>query len=183
LDDKERAIRQCKRGHSDWYPNGKCRACAINRAAEWTRLNLDRAKENWARSHARPEARLVKKRNYERNKDAVNLRSKEWHQANPQKVLEINRKWVKSNKHKRAIYNTTRRKAVVMATPKWADLKEIEKIYKKSQELTASTGVRYSVDHVIPLKNKSVCGLHVHQNLAVIPYVDNCKKSNCYHVD
>ena len=36
------------------------------------------------------------------------------------------------------------------------------------------------VDHIIPLKGNAVCGLHVWNNFAVIPKVDNLRKGN-YH--
>ena len=38
----------------------------------------------------------------------------------------------------------------------------------------------WHVDHIIPLKGKNVCGLHVWNNFAVIPKVDNLRKGN-YH--
>lgn len=40
------------------------------------------------------------------------------------------------------------------------------------------TGVEYHIDHIIPLKGDIVCGLHVWNNLAVIPKVDNLRKGN-----
>ena len=42
------------------------------------------------------------------------------------------------------------------------------------------TGIEWHVDHIIPLKGDVVCGLHVWNNFAVIPKVDNLRKGN-YH--
>jgi 5-methylcytosine-specific restriction endonuclease McrA len=44
--------------------------------------------------------------------------------------------------------------------------------------MSRATGVRYAVDHVIPLQGEEVCGLHVPWNMEVITQDDNLKKSN-----
>ena len=63
------------------------------------------------------------------------------------------------------------------ATPKWLtqEMKdEIVAIYEKARSLGME------VDHIIPLKGKGVCGLHVPWNLQIISCSDNRKKSNKY---
>jgi len=42
----------------------------------------------------------------------------------------------------------------------------------------ASTGFEWHVDHIIPLKGKTVSGLHIWSNLQVIPKILNLKKGN-----
>lgn len=42
----------------------------------------------------------------------------------------------------------------------------------------ASTGTEWHVDHILPLKGKQVCGLHIWSNLAVIPKTQNLSKGN-----
>jgi hypothetical protein len=73
---------------------------------------------------------------------------------------------------------TSRRKSVQQATPSWANLDLIDFFYGTSQYMTASTGYKWSVDHVVPLRGKNVSGLHVHNNLLVMPLTDNMNKGN-----
>jgi len=64
-----------------------------------------------------------------------------------------------------------RRAQIANATPKWADLEKIKEIYKNCP-------VGYHVDHIIPLTNDLVCGLHVPDNLQYLPASENLKKGN-----
>jgi ribosomal protein L40E len=64
------------------------------------------------------------------------------------------------------------------ATPSWADLDKIKEIYKLAKILTEQTGIQYEVDHIIPINNMFVCGLHVETNLQVITKEENRRKSN-----
>lgn len=67
------------------------------------------------------------------------------------------------------------------ATPAWltdADREAMQELYAESIFLTQSTGQPYHVDHVLPLKGKIVCGLHVPKNLRVMPGSENISKGN-----
>jgi hypothetical protein len=65
-------------------------------------------------------------------------------------------------------------------TPAWADLKKIQEIYKLAKRMQSELGMKMAVDHIVPLKGEVVSGLHVHENLRVIPYIENARKSNSY---
>jgi hypothetical protein len=75
-----------------------------------------------------------------------------------------------------------RRRAIHrLATPPWVDMAEIAAVYAERDRMTAATGIEHEVDHIVPLVNRHVCGLHVRANLRVIPRSENRRKSNKFH--
>lgn len=69
------------------------------------------------------------------------------------------------------------------ATPIWADTEKIKQIYLKSIQLSETTGIKHEVDHIIPLTNKLVCGLHVENNLQILTFAENRKKRNRFSIE
>lgn len=67
--------------------------------------------------------------------------------------------------------------------PPWADREEIRLFYAIAYYLTLETGIEYEVDHIIPVNNPRVCGLHVPENLRVITRVENMRKGNKFKVE
>ena len=57
------------------------------------------------------------------------------------------------------------------AVPQWADRRKIFEIYQKCPR-------KMRVDHIIPLNNPLVSGLHVPENLQYISEKDNQDKAN-----
>jgi len=67
------------------------------------------------------------------------------------------------------------------ATPKWLtkeQKQQIVDIYDHMRDCRATTGEDYHVDHIVPLRGDTVCGLHVPWNLQVLPAHVNMSKSN-----
>lgn len=79
-------------------------------------------------------------------------------------------------------YCSKRRTQKTQASPLWANRKQIKKIYEECYLKTKTTGKKYHVDHIIPLNGKLVSGLHVENNLQIIPASENIKKSNKYKI-
>jgi len=85
-----------------------------------------------------------------------------------------------NTRHLSAKNRAIRRARLLQRTPTWltgGDLFEIECIYKYCGALRG-IGLKYEVDHIIPLAGKNISGLHVPTNLQVIPMVNNRKKAN-----
>lgn len=74
---------------------------------------------------------------------------------------------------KRLASTLARHKRVSQFTPSWADKKAIEQFYMNRPE-------GYHVDHIIPLRGKTVSGLHVLENLQYLPASENCSKRNTF---
>jgi len=72
--------------------------------------------------------------------------------------------------------NKARKARQRQAMPVWADKTKIAIVYQKAKTLSASLGIEFQVDHVVPLRGKTVCGLHVHANLQLLEKTENHKK-------
>lgn len=71
----------------------------------------------------------------------------------------------------------------LQATPAWVDAahrQRISAIYAATQQVQEATGTVYHVDHIVPLVNERVCGLHVWWNLQPLPELLNIVKNNTF---
>jgi len=110
-------------------------------------------------------------------KPCKNAYRKSYYEKNKNVEAVKNSKWSKENLDKKRLYTANRRAALISATPLWVNHIAIKKIYDEAAFLTRVTGLKYEVDHVIPLNGKNVCGLHIASNLQVLKAEDNRKKA------
>jgi len=165
-----------KDGLSNW-----CKVCAICNVKKWSSENEDRRDsyiKMWRINNPKYNADY-----YERTKDLSKARFKKWTDQNPEKNKNRIAKWSLVNKAKMNEKCMRRVATKKQATPKWADLKEIELFYQASLAFKLYTGQEYNVDHIVPLKSEFVCGLHVPANLQVLTKTENVSKKNYWWPD
>lgn len=170
--------RERKDGHKS-----NCKSCLSTSDKLYSQENKEKIKRR-------------RKEHYEKNKEKYNKMSAEWTKKNPEKAKAKYLKYRHANLEKVNSYNRLRRLSNLAkdaaktakrrsrkreATPNWLTeehLQQILKFYEESNRLSESTGIKHHVDHIVPLRGKNVCGLHVPWNLRVITAVENLKKRN-----
>lgn len=128
-----------------------------------------------------------------RCKACAKARVKQWYETNRQRKLEVVAAWKTNNKRRQREYQRTwdqknsdyhrhrvarRRSRQQQAMPQWLAPSANRCLYAMAERVSRCLGVPYEVDHRVPLRGKTVCGLHVPWNLVVIPRWLNALKSN-----
>ena len=156
-----------------------CHACCSDKPlTEWHRNG---ARKDGLATQCKSCVKINSARHYRANAEAIKASTAQYHRDNPEFVLAVNRRWNSLNKDKRNYYTRLRQASKLNATPPWlteAQKQEIAHLYWLSRDAYLTTGEKYEVDHIIPLRGKDICGLHVPWNLQVLPADLNRKKSN-----
>lgn len=176
-----RTGRPCKHGHiSDRYVmSGSCVDCLSAFGAQ---------------AHIKEKSRVRARVWSSDNPGEAKRRTLTWRKANPGKQAEYNREWrlrhvdasrlasrISSKRtrqdrpHVKSAAEALRRARKASGTPLWVRSSEIRLIYQACPK-------GLTVDHIVPLKNESVCGLHVPWNLRYLTATDNSRKRNAFHV-
>ena len=119
----------------------------------------------------------------EENQKRLSVASKAWRQLHKERMAFLMRQWRKSNHSVIAAYTANARAHKRHAKPNWVNLTDLKTIYTKCKEISKQTGILHHVDHIIPLTNPLVCGLHVPWNLQIISATLNQKKYNTIPVE
>jgi hypothetical protein len=170
----------CRRGHFSvrYTCNSVCRDCLLerNKTVEYKAYSMSyRTSEsgiNARKKHASSQKAKVRTDRYRQAG-----KTKEWSRRHREtgRKRETVKAWCHRNRDKTAawwaLYNARR----IEATPVWltsAQKKEILAVYRDANRSALT------VDHIVPLRGRDVCGLHVPWNLQLLSKPDNSKKGN-----
>jgi hypothetical protein len=106
-----------------------------------------------------------------------------WRQVNREHISQQDRQYRRDNSGRVSANTRARQCRKIRATPFWAELDAIREVYELSAALTRVSGIRYHVDHIVPLKSHLVCGLHCLANLQILPAAENIRKRNHHWPD
>jgi 5-methylcytosine-specific restriction endonuclease McrA len=163
--------------HGHVAPRKTKGVCVECMKLEWQRGNETRA--GYFAEYNKSEAgQKAKQRYYEANREYVIAKAR----STPNELKNKYRKvWAEKNPLSILANNKVRRRKHRDATPPWltrTQKSEIRALYQAAILSSQTTGERYVVDHIWPLRSDVVCGLHVPWNLRIITQKQNLEKSN-----
>lgn len=160
----------CKYGH-----------LAVRRTSDRKCVACDkrRSDEQWARHR---EAKLAACQRYkDTHRPQISAYMRGYNAANAKRIAAAKAVCYQARKEYYSVQSRDRETREIKATPLWltdADWTEMKWIYAKAARLTRETGILHEVDHIIPLRGRNVCGLHVPANLQVLTRTANRSKGN-----
>lgn len=122
--------------------------------------------------------RVVRNNHYKNNKERVLRVTKLYHKNNQEKLKKARKRYKKENIANVRAQSSFRRAKKRNASPSWADQAKIKHVYWVANFLSEVTGIKHHVDHIHPLINDKICGLHVAENLQILTEEENLTKSN-----
>jgi 5-methylcytosine-specific restriction endonuclease McrA len=153
--------RPCSKGHfaDKRTANGECWECRTRSNTKYHKENaviLRAKRDEFERMH-KEKIKEQRALNYRQNIERERKRNADYNARFPEK-----RKAVKA----------VRKRKMKEAKPPWISWGSITRIYKEARERGLT------VDHIVPLNNPIVCGLHVPWNLRLIKKEENLSKGN-----
>ena len=163
---KNRICPKCHKEHISIY--NQCISCKSKQDYQ-VQKSKTRAGVSCDKEHTRP-GNLCNSCHGKYSRDNNPEQYKRYYSRNIEKCKEKTLKWRQNNKgrylNSLQKYRITKQKATIKKYQK-----EVEEIYKNCPE-------GMTVDHVIPLQNKDITGLHVPWNLQYLTKSENSKKQN-----
>ena len=190
-------MKQCRiclqeKEYAGFYPRdctadgyrSECKNCCVEKSKARYRKDLE-ASRLWQRENHRKKVEANPNwhvEHYAKNKDKMSeYNAKYYLTKNREKRLIQAKEWAENNKGRANANKKAYKIAKIQACPPWLNEEHhwmIQEAYDLAQTRSEMLGFSWHVDHVVPLRGKTVSGLHVPWNLQVIPGVENMSKSN-----
>lgn len=128
---------------------------------------------------------VQQKRKEHKNRPEVKQRARELEKigVRAEKIKKSRKEYRQKNKAK--LLSDTRCRQLRLRQGNLSQLfkKDLDEIYRTRDRVSTETGVAHHADHMIPLNNPIVCGLHVPWNMRVITAEENLRKGNKLDLD
>lgn len=164
---------------TDAVPKKTCTKCGIEKEVG----EFNKFKEGKFGVHAmcRCCAKKYNAKWYEKNKQEIRAKAKARFDATPPENRgKSAKRWYELNKELCFAKAKARHKRFKNCA--WSNKQKVLEIYLYARFLTKSTGIQHEVDHIVPLTNDFVCGLHNEFNLRVVTMHENRSKHNKFEV-
>lgn len=150
-----------------WYEKNKERERFLAQVRYWDNRErrLEQAKAHSKKRYAADPARKL-------------ATTKAWATLNKERRRLVSAQWRESNRGLWNAYMASRKASKIRATPKWLTAEQLQEILDWYEFAAAFNS---TVDHIVPLRGKNVCGLHVPWNFQLLTSSENSRKGNRFH--
>lgn len=172
----------CVAEYNKAYREANKERIAAKKAA-WKQRNAEYVKQkDRAYALANPDKRTAARKKWvAQNPEKDRASKKEWLQRNPEKRKVTSKTYMEANKDLHRAFDAKRKAAKKNRTPSWLTEDHewmIREAYELAVHRNEATGLKWEVDHILPISGELVSGLHVPWNLQVVTRTENRMKSN-----
>lgn len=163
--------------------NYRCVVCALNAVKNYQSKNPEAIQQR-TKDYYNSNKDVCLQRNkdwVEKNKEYHSKQKREYAQRTAEYIKERYKQYYEANYPRMLAKRNKQHADKIKRTPAWLtkdDYWMIEQAYELAALRSQMFGFPWHVDHIFPLRGKTVSGLHVPTNLQVIPAVENLRKGN-----